>query len=55
MLAVVSPPDHKLLVPALEARVTLPPAQKVVGPPVVMVGVDGKAFTVTTMADETAL
>jgi hypothetical protein len=32
--------------------VTLPPEQKVVGPEAVIVGVDGKAFTVTTVADD---
>jgi hypothetical protein len=42
-------------VPALEVKVTLPPAQKVVGPPAVIVGVAGKAFTVTTVAAEAKL
>ena len=41
--------------PALEVRVTLPPMQKVVGPPAVMVGVDGKVFTITSIAADSAL
>ena len=41
--------------PALEVKVTLPPAQKVNGPPAVMVGTAGKAFTVTTVAADAAL
>jgi hypothetical protein len=36
----------------LEVNVTLPPAQKVVGPPGVIVGVAGIAFTVTVVAVE---
>jgi hypothetical protein len=51
----VAPVDHKYVVPALEVKVTLPPAQKVVGPPAVIVGVVGKAFTVTTVAAEAKL
>ena len=43
------------MVPALEVKVTLPPAQKVKGPPAEIVGVAGKAFTVTTVAAEEAL
>jgi hypothetical protein len=43
------------VVPALEVSVTLPPAQKVNGPPADMVGVAGKAFTVTTVAADEAL
>jgi hypothetical protein len=39
----------------LEVKVTLPPAQKVVGPPGVMVGVAGIGFTVTVVAAEEAL
>ncbi len=34
---------------------TLPPAQKVVGPPGVMVGVAGIGLTVTVVADDGAL
>ena len=37
-----------------EFSVTLPPEQKVVGPPGVTVGVAGVGFTVTTTGDETA-
>jgi len=33
----------------------LPPAQKVTGPPAVIVGVAGRAFTVTTVATDGAL
>ena len=36
--------------PELDVSVTLPPAQKVVGPEAVIVGVAGKGFTVTTVA-----
>ena len=39
---------------ALEVNVTLPPEQKVVGPPAVIVGV-GLLLTVTAVADEVAL
>ncbi len=39
--------DHWFPVALLEVSVTLPPAQKVVGPPGVMVGV-GVALTLTT-------
>jgi hypothetical protein len=55
MLDVVAPVDHKYVVPALEVKVTLPPAQKVVGPPAVIVGVAGRLFTVTTVASDVAL
>ena len=41
--------------PAVEVNVTLPPAQKVVGPEGVIVGVAGKAFTVTTVGAEVAV
>ena len=47
MARVVSPFDHKYDELALEVKVTLPPSQKVVGPPAVIVGVDGTGFTVT--------
>ena len=39
----------------LEVSVTLPPVQKVVGPPGVIVGVAGIGLTVTTTAAEAAL
>jgi hypothetical protein len=55
MLAVVAPVDQRYEVPALEVSVTLPPTQKVNGPPAVMVGVAGSAFTVTIVAAEAAL
>jgi hypothetical protein len=51
----VAPVDHKYDEPELEVRVTLPPWQKVVGPPDVIVGTAGKAFTLTLVADEEAL
>ena len=47
---VVSPVDHKLPVADDEVKVTLPPAQNVVGPPGVIVGVAGKEFTVPETA-----
>jgi hypothetical protein len=43
-----------LFVALLEVNVTLPPAQKVVGPPAVAVGVLGNGFTVTTVGAEVA-
>jgi hypothetical protein len=55
ILAVVAPVDHKYVKPALDVKVTLLPAQKVVGPPAVMVGVAGKSFTVTMVATDAAL
>ena len=36
--------------PKLEVKVTLPPAQKVVGPLAVIVGVRGSVLTVTDVA-----
>ena len=55
MLAVVAPVDHRYVVPALEVSVTLPPAQMVNGPHADMLGVAGKAFTVTTVAADEEL
>ncbi len=55
MLCVVKPFDHRYVDPALDDNVTLPPAQNVVGPPAVMVGCAGKAFTVTFVAVEATL
>ena len=46
ILGVVAPVDHKYEEPALDVKVTLPPTQKVVGPPAVIVGVEGEEFTV---------
>ena len=52
---VVAPPGvHTLPVGLLEVKVTLPPAQKVVGPPAVTVGAVGRGFTVTVIAFEAA-
>jgi hypothetical protein len=55
MLCVVAPLDHKYVVPALEVRFTLLPAQKVAEPPVVITGCDGKALTVTETCALTVL
>jgi hypothetical protein len=55
ILCVIAPVDHKYVVPTLEDKVTLPPAQKVVAPPGVIVGCAGNAFTVTTVAAEATL
>jgi hypothetical protein len=52
---VVAPVDHKYVVPALDVSVTLPPVQKVVGPPAEIVGADGKAFTVTAVGADDEL
>ena len=53
MVWVVAPPGvQRLPVVALEVSVTLPPAQKVVGPPAVTVGAEGSGFTVTVIAFE---
>ena len=51
---VVAPVDQRYDVPLDAVRVTLPPVQKVVGPPAVMVAV-GLALTVTTAAADVAL
>ncbi len=50
---VCPPGDHKYPLAALEVSVTLPPAQKVVAPLGVIVGV-GSGLTVTTVAAELA-
>jgi hypothetical protein len=47
ILAVVAPVDHKYEEPALDVNVTLSPVQKFKGPSAVIVGVAGKALTVT--------
>jgi hypothetical protein len=54
MAGVVSPVDHKYDEPALDVKFTFSPSQKVVGPSAMMVGVAGKAFTVTTVATDAA-
>jgi hypothetical protein len=51
---VVSPVDHKLPVADEDVKVTLPPAQKVTGPPAVIVGVGGIGFTVTVVPADAA-
>lgn len=51
---VVAPVDHRLPVADEEVNVTLPPAQKVVGPPGVTVGVGGVGFTVTVVPADVA-
>ena len=55
MLCVVAPVDHRYDVPALEVNVTLPPAQNVVEPPAVIVGLAGNALAVTAVAADEAL
>ena len=47
--------DHWLPLALLDVSVTLPPAQNVVGPLGVIVGVAGIGFTVTLVAAEAAL
>jgi len=47
--------DHWLPDALLEVSVTLPPAQKVVGPPGVIVGAAGSGLTVTAVMAEAAL
>ena len=46
--------DHKYELAALAVNITFPPAQKVVGPPGVMVAA-GNGFTVTDVGDEAAV
>ena len=51
----MAPPGVQTLpVGLLEVKVTLPPEQKVVGPPAVIVGTAGSGFTVTVIALEAA-
>jgi hypothetical protein len=52
---VVAPFDQRYDEPAEAVSVTEPPAQNVVGPPAVIVGVTGSASTVTTVGVEVAL
>ena len=52
---VVAPFDQRYELPAEAVKVTDPPAQKVVGPPVVIVGVAGVGFTVTVVGADVAL
>ena len=54
--AVVAPPGvQTLLTGLLLFSVTLPPAQKVVGPEAVITGVAGSGLTVTTVGAEVAV
>src|SRR5207248_730140 len=52
---VVAPVDHMYVKPTGAVSVTLPPAQNVVAPLGVIVGVAGFALTVTTVASDVAL
>jgi len=52
---VVAPFDHRYVKPEGAVSVTLPPAQNVVGPLGVIVGVEGFALTVTVVAALVAL
>ena len=60
-VSLVAPPigfplsNHWLPLALLDVSVTLPPVQKVVGPPGVIVGVAGVGLTVTDVAAEAAL
>jgi hypothetical protein len=51
---VVAPFDHKFPVAEDDVNTTFPPAQNVVAPPAVIVGVAGTGLTVTTVAAEFA-
>ena len=55
MDCVVAPVDHTFPLAELEVNVTLSPAQNVVGPDAVMVGVAGVGVTVTVVAADGAL
>ena len=50
----VAPFDHRYEADAGAVRVTLPPAQNVVGPDAVMTGVAGGGVTATATGDEVA-
>ena len=52
MDCVVAPVDHTFPLAEDEVNTTLPPAQNVVEPPALIVGVAGIALTVTTVAAE---
>lgn len=49
----MAPVDHRYAVPGLDVRVTLPPAQIVVGPEAAIVGAGGMALTVTVTGSDT--
>ena len=51
----MAPVDHRYAAPGLDVRVTLPPAQIVVGPEAAIVGAGGMAFTVTVTGSDTGL
>ena len=51
---VVAPVDQRFPLAEEEVNTTLPPAQKVVGPPAEIVGVAGSGFTVTVVPAEVA-
>ena len=55
MACVVAPLLHRLPIALLLVRTTLPPEQKVVGPPAVIVGVVGVGLTVTLVVALVAL
>ena len=54
MVCVVAPLDQIFPVTAEDVNTTLPPVQKVVAPPAVIVGVDGNALTVTVVPGDVA-
>ena len=54
MDCVIAPFDQTFPVDDDDVKTTLPPVQKVVAPPAVIVGVDGKAFTVTVVPGDVA-
>lgn len=54
MDCVVAPVDQTFPVADDEVNTTLPPVQKVVAPPAVIVGVAGKAFTTTIVPADVA-
>ena len=51
---VVAPVDHKFPLADDEVKTTLPPVQKLNGPPAEIVGVAGKAVTVTVVPADVA-
>lgn len=55
MLRVVAPVDHRYTELTLDVSVTLPPAQRVVAPEAVIVGVAGTGLTVIVVGSEAGL
>ena len=49
MLLVVAVVDHVFPEATLDVNITDPPVQKEVGPPAEIVGIAGKAFTITVI------